>query len=60
MFKQISEYFEPILFKFQCGFRNTFSAQHCFLSKLEKWKTAVDKKNLCCTSLVPFSRSSIS
>ena len=35
MFKQISEYFEPILFKFQCGFRNTFSAQHCLLSKLE-------------------------
>ena len=44
MFKEISEYFEPILSKFQCGFRKGFSAQHCFLSMLEKWKTAVDKK----------------
>ena len=30
MFKQISEYFEPILSKFQCGFRKGFSAQHCW------------------------------
>ena len=44
MFKEISEYFELILSKFQCGFRKGFSAQHCFLSMLEKWKTAVDKK----------------
>ena len=42
MFKQISEYFEPILSKFQCGFRKGFSAQHCLLSMLEKWKTAID------------------
>ena len=44
MFKEISEYFEPILLKFQWCFRKGFSAQHCFLSMLEKWKTAVDKK----------------
>ena len=44
MFKQISEYFEPILSKFQCGFRKGFSAQHCLLSMLEKWKTAIDNK----------------
>ena len=29
MFKQISEYFEPTLSKFQCGFGKGFSAQHC-------------------------------
>ena len=34
MFKQISEYFEPILSKFQCGFGKRFSAQHCLLSML--------------------------
>ena len=44
LFKQISEYFEPILSKFQCGFRKGFSAPHCLLSMLEKWKTAVDNK----------------
>ena len=37
-FKQISEYFEPILSKFHCGFRKGFSAQHCLLGMLEKWE----------------------
>ena len=36
LFKQISEYFEPILSKFQCGFRKGFSAQQCLLAMLEK------------------------
>ena len=30
MFKHISEYFKPILSKFQCGFRKWLSSQHCF------------------------------
>ena len=41
---QVSEYFEPILSKFQCGFRKGYSAQHCLLAMLEKWKLAVDNK----------------
>ena len=44
MFKQMSEFFEPILSKYQCGFRKGFSAQHCLLAVLEKWKSAVDNK----------------
>ena len=44
MFKQISEYFEPILSKFQCGFRKGYSAQHCLLAMIEKWKSADDNK----------------
>ena len=44
LFKQISEYFEPILSKFQCGFRKGYSAQHCLLAMLEKWKSVVDNK----------------
>ena len=44
MFKQISEYFEPTISKFQCGFRKGFSAQHCLQSILEKWKSTVDNK----------------
>ena len=35
-FKQISEYFEQCLSKYQCGFRKGFSAQHSLLSTLEK------------------------
>ena len=42
----MSEYFESILSKYQCGFRKGFSPQHCLLAMLEKWKFAVDiKKN---------------
>ena len=44
VFKQISEFFEPILSKFQCGFRKGFSAPHCLLAMLEKWNSAVDNK----------------
>ena len=44
LFKQKSEYFEPILSKFQCGFRKGYSAQHYLLAMLEKWKSAVDNK----------------
>ena len=51
MFKQIPEYFEPILSKFQCGFRKGFSAQHCLLAMLEKWKSLLILKE----PLVPFS-----
>ena len=43
-FKQISEYFEQFLSKYQCGFRKGFSAQHSLLPMLEKWKAAVDNK----------------
>ena len=45
-FKQISEYFEQFLSKYQCGFRKGFSAQHSLLSMLEKWKSAVDNKKV--------------
>ena len=57
MFKQISEYFEPILSKFQCGFRNGFSAQHCLLATLEKWKAAVDNKKTFGALLTDLSKA---
>ena len=41
---KISEYFDFFFSKFQCGFRKGYSAQYCLLSKLEKWKSAVDNK----------------
>ena len=44
IFKQMSEYFESILSKYQCGFRKGFSPHHCLLAMLEKWKLAVDNK----------------
>ena len=34
---------DPLLSKYQCGFRRGFSAQNCLLAMLEKWKSSVDK-----------------
>ena len=42
MSKQLSNFFENILSKFQCGFRKVYSTQHCLLLMLGKWKPAVD------------------
>ena len=45
MFKQMSEFFESSFFsKYQYGFRKGFSAQHCLVSMLEKWKSETDNK----------------
>ena len=57
MFKQISEYFEPILSKFQCRFRTGYSAQHCPLAMLEKWKSAVDNKKTFGALLTDLSKA---
>ena len=34
------------LSKYQCGFRKRFSVQHCLLSMLEKWESAIDNKTI--------------
>ena len=57
MFKQMSEYFELILSKFQCGFRTGYSAQHCLLAMLEKWKSAVDNKKTFGALLTDLSKA---
>ena len=44
MHKQINEYFESLLSKFQCGFRQGLSAQHCLLVTVEKMKKIRDNK----------------
>ena len=43
LIKPISNYFENIYSKFQCGFRQGLSAQHCLVSMIEKEKKSVDK-----------------
>ena len=34
---------EPLLSKYQCGFRKGYNTQYCLLAMLEKWKSSVDK-----------------
>ena len=36
-------FIDPLLSKFQCGFRKGYDAQDCLLAMLEHWKSAVDK-----------------
>ena len=54
---QISKYFEPILSKFQCGFRKNFSAQHCLMLILEKWKASLDNGDVFGALLTDLSKA---
>ena len=40
--RQLSEFFDNILSKFQCDFRKGYGTQHCLLLMLEIWKEATD------------------
>ena len=40
--RQLLEFFDNILSKFQCGFRKGYGTQHCLLLMLEIWKGATD------------------
>ena len=43
MHRQISEYFETLLSKFQCGFRKGYSTHDCQLAIAENCKKALDQ-----------------
>ena len=55
--KQITVFVEPLLLKYHCGFRKGFSAQHCLLAMLEKWKNDVDKGKVFCALLIELSKA---
>ena len=42
IWRQLSNHFDNILSKLQCGFRKGYSPQHCLLLIIDKWKKAVD------------------
>ena len=52
----MSEHFEPIFSKYQCGFRKEHSAQHCLLEMIEKWNKCLDKKGTCGALLTDLSK----
>ena len=55
--RQLSNHFDNIFSKFQCGFRKGFSAQHCLFWKWKKWKKAVDNKNVFGAILTDLSKA---
>ena len=42
--KQLINFFDNILSKYQCGFRKGHGTEHCLLLMLEKWRKAVDNE----------------
>ena len=48
---------DQYLSKYQCGFQKGFNAQHCLLSRLEKWKKAVGTKEVFGALLTDLSKA---
>ena len=44
LYGQMYKYFSHILSRWQCGFRQGFSTQHCLLVMAEKWRKCLDKR----------------
>ena len=56
MHRQISEYFETIYSKFQCGFGKGYGTQDCLLAMLVNGKQALDQGKECNALLTDFSK----
>ena len=57
LYDQISKSFESRFSKFQCGFRKGYSAQHCLLAMIEKWKTVVENGDAFAALLTDLSKA---
>ena len=44
MYNQINKYMNTHLSSYLCGFRKGYSAQHCLMMMLERWRNALDNK----------------
>ena len=57
MYDQIYKYFDQILSKYQCGFRQSYNTQSCLLMMVEKRKEALDKGGLGGILLMDLSKA---
>ena len=57
MYDQMYKYFDQILSKYQCGFRQGYNTQYCLLMMVEKWKEVFDKSGLDGALLTDLSKS---
>ena len=55
--KQITIFMDPLLSKYQCGFRKGYSAQHCLLAVLKKWKNVFEKGKIFGALLTDLSKA---
>ena len=50
-------YFEPLLSKFQCGFRKGYNAQQCLLFLIETCRKTIDKKGFAGILMTDLSKA---
>ena len=50
-------FFVDVFSKHQCGFRKGYSAQHCLLAMIEKWKQLVDRGGVFGALLTELSKA---
>ena len=57
MYDQMYAYLNKILSKWQCGFRQGYSTQHCLLIMTEKWRQCLDKGRISGALLTDLSKA---
>ena len=57
MCRQLSNYFDNILSKVQCGFREGYSPKHSLLLMMDKWKKTVDNNKVFGAVLTDLSKT---
>ena len=57
MQNQIYPYLNKIFSKYQCGFRKGFSAQHCLIAMIEKWRQSLDSGGQAAAVLTDLSKA---
>ena len=55
--RQLSNNFDNIFSKFQCGFRKGYSSQHCLLLTIDQWKKEVDNNKVFGAHLTELSKA---
>ena len=57
MYDQIYTYMNNHLSHYLCGFRKGYNTQHCLIVMLEKWRKALDKRNIAGAVLTDLSKA---
>ena len=57
MQNQIYPYLNKFFSKYQCGFRKGFSAQHCLIAMIEKWRQSLDSGGQATAVLTNLSKA---
>ena len=57
VYKQMFQFFEGIISKYQCGFRKGHTKQHALISLLEKWHYNADQERMFGTLLTDLSKA---